>query len=78
VWSLGSLIGPVAGGIVVDILGFSLASFIIVLAFLITAFFFALFHLFSKAESYSINFSQPYEEIAPIMDDYQDDSLLQG
>jgi len=48
VWSLGSLIGPVAGGIVVDILGFSLASFIIVLAFLITAFFFALFHLFSK------------------------------
>jgi len=78
VWSLGSLIGPVAGGIVVDILGFSLASFIIVCAFLFTAFLFALFHLFAKAESYPINFNQPSEDICPLMDDYEDENLLEG
>lgn len=71
VWSLGSLIGPVAGGIVVDILGFSLASFIIVLAFLITALLFAIFHMLSISSN-AIVLERSSEE-CPLMDDYIED-----
>lgn len=73
VWSLGSLIGPVAGGIVVEMLGFSLASFIIVLAFLITSLLFAIFHLFSNSSNMVVLERSP--EDCPLMDDYIDDDI---
>lgn len=74
VWSLGALIGPVAGGIVVDILGFSLASFIIVMTFLITAFLFAIFYLMSFSSNDSpVNITNSSEDTSPLMDDYTGD-----
>lgn len=75
VWSLGSLIGPVAGGIVVDILGFSLASFIIVFAFLLTALLFAIFYMIASDQVQPIALDERFagaDEDCPLMDDYTD------
>lgn len=45
VWGLGALAGPIVAGSLIDLFGFNLASFSVVLLFLITCILFALFHL---------------------------------